>query len=268
VRRVKTQLYHRFEVWRWYLTSGYAYRALRKLYPFLRIKREPAADCLAFFEHYWQGRSSMPVSSKRQAIGAEYISRLQEYQLKPGSGGKSSPLQKKSQQQKGIFVIPKNIETLNLPKNYLLPNISLPELELAYIAGLLDVDSSFNIYKISNRPSYLLEVNDRKTDYNTLQYLANIFGGRVRPAPLSPGNKRDVWLWKLVSARAYRLIKHIYPFLRVKRKAAEICMEFFELYWQGHSTKPVSPERQAIGTKYAALLRPYLTKSIPHRRKT
>ena len=267
VRQVKKQPYHRFQVWEWHLTSGYAYRAIRKLYPFLYVKKERAATCLAFFEHYWQGDSSISVSNRRQAIGAKYKSLLQEYQPKPSSGTKT-PYFKQIKQQESTFVIPKNIETRNIPKNYLLPDIPLPELQLSYIAGLLDVDSSFNIYKISNRPSYLLEVNSRKTDYNALQYLANIFGGRVRPTLLGSGNKREPWLWKIVSARAYRLIKHIYPYLRVKRRAAEICMEFFELYWQGRSSEPVSPERQAIGAKYVALLRPHLIKSMPHRKKS
>jgi len=266
VRRVKPQPYHRFKVWQWYIGAGYAYRTLRKLYPFLRIKQEAAAICIEFFERYWVGHSFTPVSNKRQAIGAQHMSQLQAYQSKPGSSKKSRTLHK-LKQQRSISTVPDNVQAPTILKHYLLPHITLPELELAYIAGLLDAESSFLIYKLSNRPSYLLEVNYRKTDYNTLQYLADIFGGRVKPAPLSPRNIQDVWLWKLVSARAYSLLRHIYPFLRVKRRAAEICMEFFELYWQGRSTKPVSPERQAIGAKYAALLRLYHTKSMRHRRK-
>lgn len=266
VRRVKPQPYHRFKVWVWHLSAGYAYRALRKLYPFLRIKQKAAAICIEFFERYWQGRSFTPVSSKRQAIGAQYMSQLQAYQSKPGSSKKSRSLHK-LKQQRSISTVPDNVQVPTTPKHYLLPHIALPELDLAYIAGLLDAESSFIIYKLSNRPSYLLEMNYRKTNYNTLQYLADIFGGRVKPAPLSPRNIQDVWLWKLVSARAYRLLRHIYPFLRIKRRAAEICMEFFEHYWQPRSTKPVSPERQAIGAKYAALLRLYHTKSMRHRRK-
>jgi len=269
VRPVKTQPYYRFKVWQWYIGAGYAYRTLRKLYPSLRIKREAAAICIEFFERFWEGRlrKSKPMSNKRQAIGAHYMSQLQRYQSKPGSGKKSPPLHKKVKKQNIISTIPEYVQERATPKSYRLPNIALPELELAYIAGLLDAEASFIIYKISNRPSYLLEVAYRKTDYNTLQYLADIFGGRVRPAPLSPGNKRDVWLWKLVSARAYSLLTHIYPFLRVKRRRAEICMEFFEIYWRGRSTKLVSPKRQAIGAKYAALLRLYHTKSMRHRRK-
>ena len=74
---------------------------------------------------------------------------------------------------------------------------------------------------------------------------------KVRPALRSPGSKLDVWLWKIGSIKAYRLLRWIYPFLRIKRREAEICMEFFECYWQGRSKKLVSPGRQAIGAKYA-----------------
>ena len=266
VSRVKPQPFHRLKVWEWHLSGGYAYRALRKLYPFLRIKQEAAAICIEFFERYWQPYSSKPVSPERQAIGAQYKSRIQKYQLKPGSSKKPRPIYERIEQQRSIAIPPEYVQTLTIPKPYRLLQIALPELKLAYIAGLLDAESSFLIYKLSNKPSYLLEVAYRKTDYNTLAYLSNIFGGRVRPASSSLGNILGVWLWKLTSVKAYRLLKLIYPFLRIKRKAAEICMEFFELYWQGVSTKPVSPERQAIGAKYADLLRQYHTKSMPHRR--
>jgi len=40
-------------------------------------------------------------------------------------------------------------------------------------------------------------------------------------------------------------------------RATELCMEFQKAYWRGITGKPVSPERQAIGAKYANLLRLY-----------
>jgi len=172
VRRVKPQPFYRFEVWEWHLGAGYAYRALRKLYPFLRIKREAAAICIEFFERYWQPHSHKPVSNKRQAIGVHYMSQLKEYQSKPGSSKEARPLHKETKQQNSISNVLADIKTHVTPKSNRYPNVTLPEVELAYIAGLLDVEASFIIYKISNRPSYLLEVNYRKTDYNTLQYLA------------------------------------------------------------------------------------------------
>jgi len=267
VRKVKPQSYYRFEVWQWMLFGRNAYSALRKIYPFLHIKKEAAAICLAFFERYSVGHKKYKrVSDEQHAIGALYMSRLQEHYLQSGSSKKSFSLHK-SKQPLSVPTLQENIQAPVFPKHRRTPDIGLSELELAYIAGLLDVESTFLIYKISGRPSYLLEVNYRKTDYNTLQYLASIFGGRVRQAPISSRNKIDIWLWKLVSARAYTLIRHIYPFLRIKREAAEVCLKFFEFYWRGRSSKPVSPERQAIGAKYAALVRLHYTKSMCHRRK-
>lgn len=269
VRQVKPQPCYKSKVWQWSIGAGNAYRVLMKIYPFLRIKQEAAAICIEFFERFWQGRSGKPrlVSDSRRAIGAHYMAQLQGYQSKPGSGKKSPLSHMEIKQRRIISTPPRYTKEIAKPKNYFLPYVSVPELNLAYIAGLLDAKSSFIIYKLNNRPSYLLEVNCRKTDYNTLQYLADIFGGRVRLASPSTGNRPDVWLWKLVSKNAYSLLRHIYPFLRVKKRAAEICMEFFKLYWQGRSTKPVSLERQAIGLKYAAMLRVHHPKSVPHRRK-
>jgi len=176
---------------------------------------------------------------------------LLKYQRKPGNSKVRLPLAKGVSEQSSFPESPRLVS----------------EREKGYIAGLLDVDSSFLVYKLSGRPSYLLEVVYRKTDYEPLRYLAGIYGGRIRPAPKSEKNIRPIWLWKISSQKAYRLLRDVSPFLRIKTRAAEICMEFFESYWRGRYGVAVSAERQAIGAKYAALLKLYQTKSMPHAKK-
>jgi len=263
ISKVKKQPNHRFNEWQWNIYAGNAYRVLRKLYPLLRVKKETAGICIEFFEHFWQGKSKKPVSLERKAIGQYYVSRLKEHQSKPGRSKKPCIIHEK---EKPTFSIVK-IQEQNHTESKEPVDFIWSELDNAYIAGLLDVESSFIIYKLSNRPSYLFEVAYRKTDKNTLQYLAKIFGGKVRSAPMSSGNKKEVWIWKVTSAKAYTVIKTIYPLLRIKKRHAELCMEFFKLYWQGSSTKQVSPERQSIGAKYVALLKSYNPKSMKHKRK-
>lgn len=210
VKRVKAQPQHRYLVWEWHLNSEAAHRVLKKLYPFLRIQRDKASICIEFFERYWQGRSTKPVSPERQAIGAEYYAKLQELQSKPGAGKVSKKAYSKVKKD-SLPILQEHVQPHTAFRGYVRNEIVLPELELAYIGGLLDVESSFLIYKLSRRPSYLLEVNYRKTDSNILQYLANIYGGRVRPAPLSSKNRQDIWLWKVVSLSAISPSKEHIP---------------------------------------------------------
>jgi hypothetical protein len=151
--------------------------------------------------------------------------------------------------------------------NYPIPPVDLPEEDIAYIAGLLDFEGSFLIYKLSGRRSYCLQVAYRKTDYDTLKYVGDAFGGRVRPAKSDPKSKLNIWLLLLTSKKAYYALKHIYPFLIIKKRAAKVCIDFFELYWRPYSGGiPVSDERQQIGRIYVASLDKYKTKPL-HRQR-
>lgn len=151
--------------------------------------------------------------------------------------------------------------------NYPTQPVALSEEEIAYIAGLLDAEGSFLIYKESNSRGYCVQVAYRKTDYDTLKYVGDAFGGRVRSVKKDPKSKIDIWLLLLTSQKAYYALKHIYPFLIIKKRAAKICIDFFELYWRPYSHGiPVSDERQQIGRIYAASLDKYKTKPL-HRQR-
>lgn len=141
--------------------------------------------------------------------------------------------------------------------------VALTQVEIAYIAGMLDAGGSLLIYKMSNSRGYCLQLAYRKTDYDTLKYIGDIFRGRVRPAKSDPKSKLKIWLLLLTSKKAYYALKHIYPFLIIKKRAAKICIDFFELYWRPNSGGiPVSDERQQIGRIYAARLDKYKTKPL------
>lgn len=145
--------------------------------------------------------------------------------------------------------------------------VRIPIEEIAYIAGLLDAEGAFLIYRQSKGRGYTLQLVYNKTHYDTLKYIGDIFGGKVRPVITSRSGAKvgqDYWRLSLTSRKAYYTLKHIYPFLRIKKEAAQICIEFFELYWRPKSeTGRVSDERQFIGKTYAARLDNYKTKPGP-----
>lgn len=221
IHKVKIQPFHSKQIWVWYLSSNHAYKVLKKIQPFLRIKRERARLCIECYERCAQPGLSL---GEKRKIGEAYRELLQNCQTEP-------------EQRFGYF--------------------GLPHLKISYIAGLFDVDSSFVITKRKDRNSYSLEVIYKKVDYETLEFIQKTFGGKIHSIPKSKLNKQDSWELRYNSQQAYAILQQIYPYLKAQKRAAELCTEFQEGYWRGTAGKPVSPERQAIGAKYANLLRLY-----------
>ena len=147
--------------------------------------------------------------------------------------------------------------------DYRLDDIVLSRCELAYMAGLLDAEASFLVKKRSGESGYFLQVVYNKTHYDTLKYIADLFGANVKKIERKRGEK-VLWSFSLSSRKAYRLINQIYPMLIIKIKVANLCMEFLEQYWMpGSRGKRLSEERKLIGAKYEALLKEHYLKSWP-----
>jgi len=221
IHKVKIQPFHSKQIWVWYVSPNLAYKVLRKIHPFLRIKRERVRLCIECYERCSQPELSL---DEKHKIGEAYRELLQNCQTEP-------------EQRFDYF--------------------GLPHLKIAYIAGLFDVDSSFVITKRKDRNIYLLEVINRKNDYETLEFIQKSFGGQIHSVPKSKLNKQDIWELRYFSQQAYAVLQRIYPYLKAQKRAAELCIQFQEGYWRGVTGKPLSPERQAIGAKYTNLLRLY-----------
>ena len=100
------------------------------------------------------------------------------------------------------------------------------ELELAYLAGIMDGDGCFALfhYKGRNRGRFSLEVftSIKQTQHEALDLLAYIFGGTVRlTKPSSPGGKL-LYLWKRSGTHAADVATQLLPYLRLKKRQAEI----------------------------------------------
>jgi len=130
----------------------------------------------------------------------------------------------------------------------------------AYLADLFDGQGNFRIYQENNRSSYFLQIVYGSSNYDILRYVAGIFEGNINPHMHSKNMR--IWGVTFTSRKAYRIFKQIYPFLIIRREAAEICMRFLEQYWRP-GQKRISKRRQLIGAGYAALLKEHQLKSWP-----
>jgi hypothetical protein len=219
--KAKPRVERKSDIWVWLVTSDQAYKILKKIHPFLRINGEKARLCIECYEEC--AKSGLSYADKAK-IGEKYINLLKDCETKP-------------EQRFDYF--------------------GLPHLKLAYLAGMFDVGASFVITKRTERDTYLLEVIKRNDDYETMEFIAGLFGGKIHAASRSKLNKQHIWEIKYASQKAYAVLKQIYPSLKAQKRIADICMEFQDAYWQGQTSIEVSQTRKTIGAKYNTLLRSY-----------
>jgi len=129
----------------------------------------------------------------------------------------------------------------------------LKDRDLAYIAGLFDAEVGFIIGKHGSTSDLVLSY--LKTNRQILNYLATVFGGSVYlRSRKKSGQRFELWEWRITSRYAYRALKKLYPFLRIKKEAASICLNYYERI-RASIREPLST-RKAIAGEYAQLLKP------------
>ena len=106
----------------------------------------------------------------------------------------------------------------------------LDNLELAYIAGIVDGEGSISIVRrhrfTHQDPSFALLVSVSITDEWVIHYLHSTFGGSVSLQKRNIVSRRPVWSWTIRHKQAGELLKAIYPFLHIKKAQAEIAIRF------------------------------------------
>jgi len=101
----------------------------------------------------------------------------------------------------------------------------------SYLAGVIDSDGCIRIQKDFNTRSkhlkraknisHSLHIDVTQKDGRIINYLYGTFGGRVGTHK-SGINKEYYYYWKITSSKAKYVLKRILPFLRYKKKQAEI----------------------------------------------
>lgn len=108
---------------------------------------------------------------------------------------------------------------------------------LAYIAGLLDGEGSIVIgmTKVTSPrprplvwPSHWLQVGIVNTNKDLIDWLHRTIGGHISDNSHAPSRKRQrpCWAWRIISNQAQEFLEAILPYMRVKRRQAELAIEF------------------------------------------
>ncbi len=103
---------------------------------------------------------------------------------------------------------------------------------LAYTAGLLDGEGCIGINRTCPNemltPKYVAVTNIGNTDYNMILWLQEQYGGYVYPKTKNHQGCKDVWGWQVNNRQAYDLLTAVMPYLRSKRRQAELLITYWE----------------------------------------
>jgi hypothetical protein len=103
---------------------------------------------------------------------------------------------------------------------------------MAYLAGFFDGEGSIGVYAYARRNNGggafgSLAISASQVDRHPLDTLVQRFGGSLRLNRKS--RTRPVWQWKLNGPAASNALRHMLPFLIVKRQQAELAIRFQSL---------------------------------------
>ena len=106
------------------------------------------------------------------------------------------------------------------------------EIDLAYVAGIIDGEGSICITKESKlhdrraTPKYFLSVSVGNSNEWLIYWLCNTFGGSFCFRGRLGFSNLDIWVWQITQAGACQFLKLILPYLRLKHPQAELAIDF------------------------------------------
>lgn len=182
---------------------------LKAIIPYLRVKKERAREVLNFIEGF-QFVRGYPITQEVLAERERYYLKLKRMQKK---------------------------QTSSLSLSKLPSKLSNDPIAWSYIAGLMDTDGSFSVKKqVQNKgtdvknPRYLPVISLSMVNLGSIDVIAqNCPYGKIY-IPRNKWTKRGYHYQFGIYTRsdAIPFLKHLIPYMRVKKPAAEILLHFCE----------------------------------------
>jgi len=114
----------------------------------------------------------------------------------------------------------------------------------AYLAGAIDSDGCIEITKGQKNdrpnPTYRIRLRVNQFDGRMVDYLYGAFGGFLITS-YNKLRKKNYYTWQIECNKAYYILNRLIPFLRIKKKQAEIAVRF-----QQHINKRKENTRRGI----------------------
>lgn len=158
------------------------------------------------------------------------------------------------------------------------------QIDLAYCAGVIDSDGCITIkrrrVKTNSKWSAGAAVFVRQVTDEAVTLLQHLFGGKVRQHAASTPGGRPLFQWYVDRAKAVAVATALLPYLRIKKRQAQILIEFDEFisdhrgrclvsYFQWKADEPCYSVDEACavkGVQPATIYQAISNGSIPSRR--
>ena len=116
-----------------------------------------------------------------------------------------------------------------------------------YLAGIIDGDGTFRIQKRMIKkwsPKYDCKLRVINTNRNLMDWLKNNFGGTYGiQGKIGNGRWKTCYVWELSSKQAINLTEKIVKYLIIKKKRAELLLQFKKTLNWGMGNKKRVPEQ-------------------------
>jgi len=106
----------------------------------------------------------------------------------------------------------------------------MKDIELAYMAGIIDSDGCISIQKHTACSSYRPYMTIIQRDMALIEWLYANFKGSVNVVSTKRNDGRDFYLrWLIADGRMIEILKMCLPYLLLKKGQAEVAIELYEL---------------------------------------
>jgi len=99
--------------------------------------------------------------------------------------------------------------------------------------------------------TYIKIVSMSNTQLKLLKLFESWFGGSIATVKMPENtNQKQLYVWRLTSAHEIKhFVESIKPYLFLKRRHAEIFLEFYETVQERFKVKPITPEVRELRLK-------------------
>jgi len=105
---------------------------------------------------------------------------------------------------------------------------ALAVVQAAYLAGMIDADGHIGLYRRSATQNLRVHVDVSNTDIALLEWIKQVTGiGSVNKQHAETEKHRASFQWNVANESAITLLEQLLPYMIVKRKRAEVAIEFF-----------------------------------------
>jgi hypothetical protein len=122
-----------------------------------------------------------------------------------------------------------------------------------YIAGIVDGEGTIGLYKYDN--IYIVEIKIHNTNLNLLKYVRDTIKLGHINRQSKKENHKFVYIYKLRKHEYKKFLNEILPYLKIKRRQAELVLQYLSLR-KGHRDNPLTYDEIEIRENIYEQIRP------------